>query len=113
MKTLINIDRLDKDLVVMLKDMRVGDISQPTIYTDARNRKAVRIIYLKTRTEPHRENLKDDYSRIAQRALEEKKNITLQKWLEQKIANYYIYIDDEYAQCSSLKQLISSTAVLK
>lgn len=102
--TLVNIDQLDKDMVLILKNMKIGDISQPQVYTDQRNKKAVRIIYLKTRTEPHRENLKDDYNRIAQRALDEKKNAAMQKWFNQKTKDYYISIDDEYKQCDNLNQ---------
>ena len=59
----LTIDQLDKDLVVMLKDMKVGEFSKPTAFTDERGKKGVRIAYLKTRTEPHRENMKDDYNR--------------------------------------------------
>ena len=67
------IDELDKEVVVLLKNMKVGEYSHPTAFTDERGRKGVRIVYLKTRTEPHRENMKDDYNRVAQRALEIKK----------------------------------------
>ena len=102
--TLVNIDQLDKDMVLALKEMKPGDISQPQAYTDERGKKAVRIMYLKTRTEPHRENFKDDYNRIAQRAAEEKKNEAMQKWFKQTATSYYIYIDDEYKKCDGLKQ---------
>ena len=44
--TLVSIDQLDKDLVVNLKNMKVGDITQPLTYTDDRGKTAVRIIYL-------------------------------------------------------------------
>lgn len=107
--TLVNIDQLDKDMVLALKNMKPGDISQPQTYVDERSRKAVRIIYLKTLTEPHRENFKDDYNRIAQRATEEKKNEAMQKWFAQKAADYYIYIDDEYKKCDNLKWLSTKT----
>lgn len=70
--TFLTMDQLDAGLVSMMNKMKVGEYSQPVEYTDDRGRKAVRIVYLKTRTEPHRENLKDDYSKIAARALEEK-----------------------------------------
>ncbi|MEJ7684977.1 MAG: hypothetical protein WKG06_45455 [Segetibacter sp.] len=62
--------------------MKVGEYSQPIPFTDERGKKAVRLVYLQTRTEPHRENLKDDYSKIAQRASEEKKNDVLEKWFQ-------------------------------
>jgi peptidyl-prolyl cis-trans isomerase SurA len=82
--------------------MKPGDISEPLNYTDERQRKAVRLIYLKTQTEPHRENLKDDYNKVAQRALDEKKQQVLEKWFRDHIPTYYINIDKEFANCKSI-----------
>ena len=109
--TYVTIDQLDKDLVAMLKDLRVGQYSHPVEYVDERGKKGVRIVYLKTRTEPHRENLKDDYSRVSQRALEEKKNDVLEQWFNKKVVTYYILIDDEYKVCPEMKKwLVGKTA---
>ena len=36
----LTIDQLDKDLVTLLKDMKVGDYSNPTPFTDERGKKA-------------------------------------------------------------------------
>lgn len=100
--TYVTIDQLDKDLVAQLKDLSVGQYSHPADYTDERGRKGVRLVYLKTRTEPHRENLKDDYNRVAQRALEEKKNDVLEQWFNKKVGTYYIVVDDEYRSCPEM-----------
>jgi peptidyl-prolyl cis-trans isomerase SurA len=105
--TYITIDQLDKDLVVMMKDLKIGQYSQPTEFTDERGKKGVRIIYLMSRSEPHRENIKDDYNKIAQRALEEKKNNTLERWFNEKISTYYIKVDDEYKSCEQMAKWIS------
>jgi peptidyl-prolyl cis-trans isomerase SurA len=96
------IDELDKETVVVLKNLKPGEFSHPTAFTDERGRKGVRMLYLKTRTEPHRENLKDDYNRIAQRALELKKEQALEKWFEKQIPTYYIMIDQDYRSCTML-----------
>lgn len=100
--TYITIDQLDKDLVVAMKDMKVGETSKPISFTDERGRKAVRIVHLRTRTEPHRENMRDDYNRISQKALEEKKQKALENWFDTKIPNYYILIDKEFKDCKEL-----------
>jgi peptidyl-prolyl cis-trans isomerase SurA len=96
------IDELDKDVVIILKNLNVGEFSQPTPFTDERGRKGVRVVYLKTRTQPHRENLKDDYNRISQRALEIKKEEAMEKWFQKKIPTCYIMIDEDYRNCSML-----------
>ncbi len=98
----LSIDQLDKDLVVALKDLKPGDLSKPLVYTDERGRKMVRVVYLKNRTQPHRENLKEDYNRVAARALEEKKQQALENWFKDHLPNYYIAIDNEFKGCSAL-----------
>lgn len=100
--TFVNIDQLDKDLIKPISAMKPGDYSKPQVYTDERGRKAVRLILLKNRTQPHRENLRDDYNRVSQRALEEKKNAVLEKWFKEHIPTYYVLIDREYAGCTGL-----------
>jgi peptidyl-prolyl cis-trans isomerase SurA len=107
--TFLTIDQLDKDMVAMMKDLSLGEYSQPVEYTDERGKKAVRIVYLKTKTEPHRENLKDDYNKIAQRALEQKKETALEKWFDARIKTYYIMVDDEYKNCAALKKWLPVT----
>ena len=111
--TFVNIDQLDKDLVLMLKDLKVGDYSPATEFTDDRGKKGVRIVEVITKTEPHRENLKDDYDKVSQRALEEKKNEVLEKWFAKKIPSFYVNITDEYKTCPEMQKWSSSTTVQK
>ena len=98
----ITIDQLDKDMVPLLKTLKPGQYSKPQFYQDERGKKGIRIVYLRNRTEPHRENMKDDYNRIATRALEEKKQNVLEKWFNDHIKNYYIYVDPEFSNCKQL-----------
>ena len=105
--TFVNIDQFDKDMVLALKNMKIGDISKPIAYTDERNRKAIRIIFLKSRTDPHIENLKEDFNKVAQRALEQKKQNVLQKWFRDHIPTYYINIDKNYQHCSNISQWLN------
>lgn len=109
--TFLTIDQLDKSMVPLLSNLKVGEISQPVEFTDERGKRGVRIVYLKTKTEPHRENMMDDYNKISTRALEEKKEETLEKWFNTKIKTYHIMIDDEFKSCDVLKRwLVNDTA---
>ncbi len=106
--TFLSIDQLDKDMVLMLKGLKPGEYSQPTEFSDERGKKGVRIIQILSKTEPHRENLKDDYDKVAQRALEEKKNDALEKWFTKKIPSFYVNISDELnraRKCKNGKQI--------
>jgi Parvulin-like peptidyl-prolyl isomerase len=101
----VTIDQLDKDMVGMISKMNPGDISQPTPYEDEQKKKGVRIVYLKSRSAPHRMNLQDDYSKISQFALEEKKVKTMDKWLRVKLPTYYVMVDPgTEAECPGLKK---------
>jgi peptidyl-prolyl cis-trans isomerase SurA len=102
--TFLMISDLDKDMVLLLKNsnLKPGEYSQPTLFTDERGKKGVRLVYMVSKSEPHRENLRDDYNNIAQRALDEKKSAALEKWFLQKIPTMYVMIAGEYRNCSSL-----------
>jgi peptidyl-prolyl cis-trans isomerase SurA len=102
--TFLTIPDLDKDMVLLLKNsnLKPGQISQPTLFTDESNKKAVRIVELVSKSDPHRENLKDDYDRVAQRALDGKRSAALEKWFMTKIPTFYVMIDPEFQNCSNL-----------
>ena len=100
--TYVNIDQLDKEMVVLIQNMKPGDISAPQVYLDDRGRKTVRLIYFKERTSPHRENLKEDYNKVAQRALEEKKAKSMEAWFKEHVPNYYVFVDDSFQACPEL-----------
>jgi peptidyl-prolyl cis-trans isomerase SurA len=107
--TYVTIDVLDKDMVAMLGKMKVGDYSLPTAYKDEQGKKGVRLVHLRSRSEPHRMNLKDDYSKISTYALEEKKSKVLEKWIQAKLPTYYIMLDPETAKdCPALKRFASN-----
>ncbi len=108
--TFVSIDQLDKDMIMPLGTLQPGEYSAPLVYTDERGRKVVRLIYLKNRTAPHRENLKEDYNRVSQRALEEKRSSALEKWFKEHIPTYFISIDKDFSNCSGLEEWRKSAA---
>ena len=73
----------------------------------------MRIVYLKTQTEPHRENMKDDYSKISLRAQENKKEDSLEKWFSNRLSSYYIMIDPEYKDCDTMKTWVDAMSKKK
>jgi peptidyl-prolyl cis-trans isomerase SurA len=108
--TYVTIDALDKEMVSMLGKMKVGDYSLPTPYTEEQGKKGVRIVFLKSRSEPHRMNLHDDYNRISQFALEEKKAKAMEKWIITKLPTYYVSVDAQTeAECPQLKKFTPDT----
>jgi peptidyl-prolyl cis-trans isomerase SurA len=100
---IISIDQMGKDEVVIIDKMKQGEYSAPFSFVDERGKKGVRILYLISRTEPHRENLKDDYSKIAERALAEKKEKFLEQWFRKHVKDFYLQVDQDYKSCEMLK----------
>jgi peptidyl-prolyl cis-trans isomerase SurA len=98
----VTIDELDKELVPYLDKLKVGDYSQPMVFKEDQEKVAVRIVNLQSKTEPHRENLRDDYDKIAQRAMAEKKEKLVEKWFAEKLPNFYVMVDKDYQQCESI-----------
>ena len=105
----VTIDQLDNETVAAIRNLKVGDISAPLPFTNERGKKGVRLVYLKSRSEPHVMNLRDDYSKIATAALEEKKRKALQNWLMEKMASYYIMVDAQtQGECPAISKYASN-----
>jgi peptidyl-prolyl cis-trans isomerase SurA len=105
--SIITIDQLPKEIVPVLETVKTGEYSQPFAFTDERGKKGVRMIYLISKTDPHRENMKDDYSKIATRALEEKKEQELAKWFRKNASTFFVHVDEEFKTCNSINELLA------
>lgn len=92
--------QLDPTLIFSVDKMKVGDFTQPMLMTTKDSKQAYRIILLKSRTEPHRANLKDDYQKIQSVALAEKQKKAVDEWIKKKVGSTYVKITGEYKSCS-------------
>lgn len=113
-KAILEFNQLDKELVELLakSGIKAGEYTKPTPYTNESGKRAVRIIYLKTRTAPHRENLKDDYDNLAREALEIKKQKAVEAWFTTRLPKYYITIDQDFKNCSTLRTWMQYASVM-
>jgi len=105
----LTLRQMDKDLVAALRGMRAGDISEPVDFTDLEGRKGLRLIYIKSRTEPHRMNLKDDYARIAAMAMAEKQQTVIGKWMNNLAEITPVTVDDKtFADCPAVQKFTTT-----
>ncbi|MFD3000256.1 peptidylprolyl isomerase [Pontibacter toksunensis] len=104
--TYIPMDQVDPSIFFVIDTMQVGEISKPIPYTTEDGKEAVRIIYLKGKSKPHLANLTDDYQRISNAALAEKRNKAVDEWFRKNIDTVFIEIDPEYQGCGGLQQLM-------
>ncbi|MCB0695963.1 MAG: peptidylprolyl isomerase [Chitinophagaceae bacterium] len=108
--TILEVEDLDPTLALMLDTLKPGMYSKPMVYTNMRGERSCRIVYMKSLSDPHKANLKDDYSRIQFAALQKKKGQRMQEWVRDKAPTYFIKLDPEYKQCPNLQAYIESSA---
>lgn len=109
--TFMNMDALDPAIVLALDSMEVGSISKPVVFTPnprMPEQKSVRIIYLKSRSQPHRESLQTDYSRIQAQALQQKQYKILNAWFDKHISDFYLKIAPEYTKCKDISNWVKA-----
>jgi peptidyl-prolyl cis-trans isomerase SurA len=100
----IPVEELDPIVYFKVDSMKIGDISKPLVYRTNDQKDAVRIIYYKSRIAPHQASLQDDYHRIQQATLNQKKNNILQKWFAKAQKDVFISIDQNYDYCGILNE---------
>jgi peptidyl-prolyl cis-trans isomerase SurA len=60
----------------------------------------MRIVYYKSKIDPHYANLRDDWQKIYNAALSEKKNKVINEWFIKARNGVSIIVDDEYDKCN-------------
>ncbi len=92
-------DQLDQTVFFVVDKLKTGEISQPVPMKTDDGKQAYRLLFLKSRTDPHSANMKDDYDYIQAAALKQKQNKIIEEWIKKKAAATYIHIADEYKSC--------------
>lgn len=91
---------LPQEVARRIETMQPGDISEPFVMKDVRKNKDVAVIVRLTNRIPgHRANLSDDYNLIKQMYEASRKNEILKEWVEQKIKDTYVRIEEGWDGC--------------
>ncbi|MDF1575741.1 MAG: peptidylprolyl isomerase [Bacteroidales bacterium] len=101
------LDQLPTKEYYMIRNMQVKDLSEPFESTDQNYKLCYKMLYLKSRTEPHRANLKQDYMLLQNMALAYKNNEVMKAWYEEKKESTYIRRDPAFRDCDNSGQLSS------
>ena len=99
----ISVEELDPVVFFAIDTMKAGNISEPIVYRMDDGKEAVRILYFKSSVKPHQANLIDDWQKISNAALTEKKNKEIAKWFKGARKEVFINIDDEHNSCNILQ----------
>lgn len=95
-----DLNQVDQQIYLLTDAMEKGDITSPNLYIDIYERKqGIRIVRLMERFTPHIANINDDYSLIKAAAENDKKERTMGTWINSKISNAFIRVDESYSKC--------------
>ncbi|MDR1171272.1 MAG: peptidylprolyl isomerase [Bacteroidales bacterium] len=97
--TLFEMDQMEKVDYDAVKNMKIGEISEPYASKDSKGKLVYKIVKLKDQSDPHRANLKSDYTFLSDIALNDKMNKVVRNWVDEKIETSYIYIDESFKRC--------------
>jgi len=98
-----SLDELDRDMYMRVRDLKVGEISEPFQTTDEIGNVVFRIVKLDNEIPAHRANMKDDYQFFYNAALMQERQASYQKWITDKIKTTYIKVSDEFKSCKFLE----------
>jgi peptidyl-prolyl cis-trans isomerase SurA len=98
-----SLEELNQEMYVRVRDLKVGEISEPFRTTDENNNVVFRIVKLDNELPAHTANLKDDYQRLYNAALNVERSNVFDKWVKNKIEITYIKISEEFKTCDFLK----------
>lgn len=95
--TRFQMSELPQEVAKAVSNLQPGEISKPFIMTDQKlNRDVVAMVKLTARIPGHKANIADDYQQLKSMYEASKKKDILDKWLNKKIADTYVRIEDKW-----------------
>lgn len=91
---------LPQEVARRVETMKPGDISEAFVMKDPkRNKDMVAIVRLTKRIDGHRATLSDDFNLVKQMYEASRKDEILRDWVEKKIKDTYVHIEDGWNDC--------------
>ncbi|MDX9729826.1 MAG: peptidylprolyl isomerase [Bacteroidales bacterium] len=96
----LTLDELSREVNLVVRNMKLGEISEPFRTTDAKGNNIYCIVRLDEEIPAHNVNMKDDYNFLAEAALRDKQGKMYEDWIREKIKRTYIRISDDFKGCT-------------
>ncbi len=97
--SLFALEELDKEMYQVVRNLKVGELSQAFETRDDNGNTVFRIVRLDREVPAHQANLRDDYELLQSFALYEKQSKRYMEWIEKKFGVTYIRVSAEFKQC--------------
>lgn len=92
--------QLPSEVGKIVATMQVGEISKPFVMMNPKtNRQQVAMVKLSKRVDSHRADFAEDYQVLKDLYENHKRQEIIEKWVEEKQKNTYVYIEDGWRDC--------------
>jgi len=99
MEPRFDLTKMDPSLYNQISNFTVGQISMPILDEEQGKGKFYKLITVNNKTEEHKAEFANDYLKIKELALTDKKIKAIAEWTEEKIKETYISINKDYKDC--------------
>ncbi len=91
---------LPQEVAKVVYSMNAGEISKPfTMINPNTNKEVVAVVKVKSKTDTHKANLKDDYQMLKNYYENQEREKYLTNWISKKQKETYISIDSAWQKC--------------
>lgn len=90
----------DRSLYSLVSNLKVGEISPTTLTTNPLDQSYYRIVQVTNKIPEHFADFSNDYMKIRGVALQSKQHEAIAKWISDTVDDTYIYISDDYQDCT-------------
>ena len=99
------LDQLDPSIRYLVENMNIGDMTPPSLTkSNDGTQAAYRIVKLNNKIDEHKANIADDFDKLKEYALVNKKQSIIDKWILNNIPNTYIKVSEDLSICSCYKK---------
>lgn len=99
LNTKFHIDDFSSKEYYIIRNLEIGEISQPFEAVDDKGKVVYKVFKLQSRSEPHRANLKQDFDLLKNMAIADKRNKLVDEWIKSNIEKVYFRIEAPYSDC--------------
>lgn len=90
---------LPTEIARVVDTLKVGQVSKAFSMVNNRGKTVCAIVKLKTRTEGHKATITEDFQVMSNVVLEKRREEKVRDWVQNKIKNTYVKMDDSYKDC--------------
>ena len=91
--------QVSQEMAKVVKELNVGEISEPFIMIDRKGKEVCAIVKLKARIEGHKATIAEDYQRLKSVVMAKLGEEKLDKWIREKQKSTYVRINEDWIKC--------------